>query len=155
MAKGDLIKQFLDEEQLARIGRAVGECEKATSGEVRVVIREKKDWVARLLRLSLRRLVVEEFHRLWMHKTRERTGVILYFLLEDRQFYIYGDKGIHAVVGQETWDRVVAEVAGAAKEQNLCEGILLGLERIGAILAGSFPIKPGDVNELPNEVELR
>lgn len=155
MAKGDLIRQFLDEEQLARIGRKVGECEKATSGEIRVVIREKKDWVARLLRLSLRRLVVEEFYRLRMHKTRERTGVILYFLLEDRQFYIYGDKGIHAAVGQETWDRVAGEVAAAAREQNLCEGVLLGLGQIGAILAERFPIRPDDVDELPNEVELR
>ncbi len=155
MAKGDLIRQFLDEEQLARIGRKVGECEKSTSGEIRVVIRETKDWVAKLLRLSLRRLVVEEFYRLRMQKTRERTGVILYFLLEDRQFYIYGDKGIHAAVGQETWDRVAGEVAAAAREQNLCEGILLGLERIGAILAERFPIRPDDVNELPNEVELR
>lgn len=155
MAKGDLIKQFLDSEQLERIARAVGEGEKETSGEIRVVLREHRDWIARLLRLSIRRLAVEEFHRLGMHKTRERTGVILYFLLEDRSFYIYGDKGIHAAVGQPIWDGVVEEISRQAKESNLCDGILHGLNRIGALLQEKFPIRPDDVNELPNQVEIR
>jgi uncharacterized membrane protein len=155
MAKGELIRQFLNEDQLAAIARKVGECEKTTSGEIRVVIREKRDWIARALRLSIRRLAVEEFYRLRMHRTRERTGVIVYFLLEARQFYIYGDKGIHRTLGQERWDAIVAEISSTAKEKDLCEGILCGLDRIGALLTEHFPIRPDDVNELPNEVELR
>jgi len=155
MAKGDLVKQFLTEEELKLISEKIGQIEKKTSGEVRVVIREHKDWIAKLVRLSIRRMAVEEFYRLKMHKTRDRTGVILYFLLEDRQFYIYGDRGIHDKLGQGMWDGLCNEMSKIAKEKSLYDAIIYGLEKIGAKLAEHFPVKPDDVNELPNDVAIR
>lgn len=155
MAKGDLIRQYLSDDQLRRIDAGVGAQEKNTSGELRVVIREKRDWIAKLLRLSIRRLAVEEFHRLRMHKTRDRTGVILFILLEDRQFYIYGDLGIHRQIGQPAWDVIAGDISRIAIEENLFAAIQHGLVRAGELLARNFPIKPDDVNELPNEVVIR
>lgn len=155
MAKGDLIRQYLSEEDLRLIGEFINQAETATSGEIRVVVREKRDWFTRLFRYPVRRLALEEFHRLQMHRTRDRTGVIFFFLLEDRHFYIYGDRGIHQCIGQETWDTLTAEVGAIARQQNLGTAIRHGLQRMGNLLAAHFPVKPDDVNELSNEVEIR
>jgi uncharacterized membrane protein len=155
MARGDLKRRYLSDEQLARIAAGVAACERGTAGEVRVIVRDRRDWLARLLRFSVRRLALEEFRRLRMHQTRDRTGVILLLLLEDRQFYIYGDKGIHDRVGQSAWDRLSEEMGGIAGREGLYAAVAHGLEQIGALLRQHFPRRPGDVNELSDEVALR
>lgn len=154
MKKGDLIRQFLSEEQLSGIAAQVGEAERGTSGEVRVVIREKPDLVAGLLRLSLRKLAIEEFYRLRMQRTQDRTGVILFFLLSRRQFYIYGDRGIDSRVGQGVWDGIAAEMSRKAKE-GMAAAIGYGLSRVGEELRKHFPAGDDDRDELPNDVEIR
>jgi uncharacterized membrane protein len=41
------------------------------------------------------------------------------------------------------------------KKGNFCKGILNAVEQAGKILSSHFPIQPGDVNELSNEVRLK
>lgn len=149
------VRQFFTDDQLEAIATRIGEIETRTAGEIRVVMRHRRDWFARLLHLPIRILAIEEFRRLGMQKTRDRTGVIMFFLLADRRFYIYGDRGLHRKVGQETWDRLVGEMSEQAKTAGLFDAVIYGLGQIGELLNRHFPIKPDDVNELPNDVVIR
>jgi uncharacterized membrane protein len=39
-----------------------------------------------------------------MEQTKDRNGVLLYIAMESKQLAIYGDEGIHKIVGQDYWN---------------------------------------------------
>jgi len=89
-----------------------------------------------------------------MHNTRDKTGILLYLLLNERQFYILADQGIHEKVGDETWHKVRDEIQDHFKNGNFSDGLIWGIERVGKILSNHFPIKEDDTNELSNEIVI-
>jgi len=147
-----LIYHYFNDDDFLHISGKIKEMEEITSGEIRVAIKEKRSFSQR--NKSLHLLAVEEFHKLKMNNTRDKTGILLYLLLHDKQFYILGDQGIHEKIGDATWDQVRDEIQNHFKDGNFPEGILWGIERVGKILAEHFPIKEDDINELSNEVVI-
>ena len=100
----NLIKQMFTTEDLSAIASAIGEAEKTTAGEIRVSIRQKRKW--REKKRTIEELARQEFHILGMTKTKERTGILIFLLLEDKKFFILADEGIHTKVEDGTWDRL-------------------------------------------------
>jgi uncharacterized membrane protein len=147
-----LIYHYFSDDDFLHISGKIKEMEKTTSGEIRVAIKEKRHFLQR--KRTIHQLAVEEFHKLNMHNTRDKTGILLYLLLHDRLFYILGDQGIHEKIGDETWAQIRDEIQTHFKDGNFPEGILWGIERVGKILTEHFPIKPDDTNELSNEVVI-
>jgi uncharacterized membrane protein len=147
-----LIYHYFNDDDFLHISGKIKEIEKTTSGEIRVAIKEKRNFLQR--KKSLHQLAVDEFHKLKMNNTRNKTGILLYLLLKDKQFYILGDQGIHEKVGDSTWDKLRDEIQGHFKDGNFPEGILWGINRVGKILSEHFPIKDDDTNELSNEVVI-
>ncbi len=147
-----LIYHFFTDDDFLRVSNKINEMEKSTSGEIRLAIKEKKSWRDR--KKDIRKLAEEEFFKLNMHNTRGNTGILLYLLLEERQFYILADKGINEKVAQNTWDKIRDEIQMKFQNGNFCEGLLLGIERMGNILSEYFPVKADDKNELSNKVVL-
>ena len=85
-------------------------------------------------------------------ETRDRTGILIFVSLLEHQVEVLADGGIGACVEDGTWDGVVHRVldgirAGEA-ERGLCEAIAL----CGRILAGPFPPRHDDRDELSNRV---
>ena len=99
-------------------------------------------------------LAKEEFYKLQMDKTRDKTGILIFVLLEERQFYILADEGINEKVRPNTWERIRDEMQTEFKSGQFTHGIIIGIERIGKILSNYFPIKPDDTNELSNKVVI-
>ncbi len=150
--KDRLIYHFFSDDDFLRISSKIKDAEKTTSGEIRVSIREKKQFMHR--KKDIRRLAEEEFYKLNMHNTRDKTGILLYLLLYNRQFYILADEGINSKVSQETWDKVRDNIQTKFKDGHYTKGILSGIEQVGKILSAHFPIKPDDTNELSNEIVI-
>ncbi|MBI5730079.1 MAG: TPM domain-containing protein [Ignavibacteriales bacterium] len=148
-----LIYNFFSDDDFLRISNQIKEMEKNTSGEIRVAVKEKKSFFDR--RKQIRQLAEKEFYKLNMHNTRDKTGILLYLLLNERQFYILADQGIHKKVGDETWHKVRDEIQNHFQNGNFCDGLIWGIERVGKILSNHFPIKSGDTNELSNKVEVK
>jgi uncharacterized membrane protein len=146
------VKKFLPEEDLHAIARFIGEQEHATSGQIRVSIRQRRGRKER--GLSIEELARKEFHALGMTKTAERTGVLIFLLLEDRKFHILADEGIHGKVGEETWQTIANEMARHFSEKKFREGILHGVRAVASELSKHFPHKPGTNDELPNAVHI-
>ena len=147
-----LIYHFFTDDDFLRISNKIKEMEKITAGEIRVAVKEEKPFIKR--NKSINDLAKEEFYKLNMNETRDKTGILLYLLLKERQFYILADSGINEKVEQDTWDKVRDEMQNEFRNGHFSEGMLLGIEEVGRILGEHFPIKHDDTNELSNKVVL-
>jgi len=147
-----LIYHFLDDDELLRITNKIKEIEKTTSGEICVTIKEHRHFLKR--NKSIRELAEEEFIRLGINKTRDNTGVLIFILLEGRQFYILADNGILEKVPQSAWDAIRDKMQGMFVKGEFCKGILHGLSEAGNVLSKHFPVKPDDKNEISDRVRI-
>ncbi len=147
-----LIYHFLDDDDLLRITSKIKEVEKTTAGEICVTIKERRHFLKK--KKSIMELAKEEFIRLGINKTRDSTGILIFILLEDRQFYILADDGINEKVQQTVWDSIRDEMQGKFAKGEFCKGILHGLDEAEKILSQHFPIKPDDTNEIPDTVRI-
>jgi len=137
-------RRLLSPAERQALAAAVHGAEAGTSGEIRVHIERR----CRIDALERARHV---FHRLGMEKTARRNGVLIYVALVDRKFAIYGDEGIHRQVGDTWWQSIRDGLAARFGRGEFGAGLGEAVERVGSALKASFPVQPGDVNELPDE----
>ena len=104
---------------------------------------------------SIEELARQEFHLLGMTKTKNRTGILIFLLLEDKKFFILADEGIHAKVEDGTWSRIAAEMSDHFSQKNFRRGMIHGIASVGTELTKFFPGKQDDANELPNDVHVQ
>jgi uncharacterized membrane protein len=130
----------------ARVVAAIGAAEKKTSGEIRVLVsrRATDDAVA---------AATHEFDRLGMAKTAEKNGVLIFVAPTNRVFAVVGDTGIHAKCGDRFWQELAAAMTEHFKRDEFTDGLVLGIDRAGSLLAEHFPRRADDRNELPDDVE--
>jgi len=144
------IYKYLSDEDMKSIADKIKEIEKKTSGELVVSIKRKRPIMQK--NKTVYDLAVMEFNRIGMCKTVDSTGILLFILFEDREFYILADKGINEKVEKNTWDEVKNNMQSYFIKGEYCKGIINSLEEMGNILAVHFPIKPGDINEIADDV---
>lgn len=148
----NLLRQFLSKTDLKEVADAIADIERRTSGEVRVAIRQKREKSES--GLSVEQLARNEFVRLGMKRTQERTGVLLFILVEAREFFILADEHINEKVPLKTWDAIASTMSSSFAKQAYREGIIAAVKAVGDHLASHFPAKRNDTNELPNEVAV-
>ena len=148
----ELVYHFFDDDDFLRISNKISEIELITSGEIRVSIKEAKTFSER--NSNLKDLAEKEFYKLNMHETRDKTGILLYFLLGERKFFILADKGINEKVNHGVWDSVSNRIQENFKNGYFAKGIVEGIDDVGKLLSEHFPIKSDDVNELTNKVVI-
>lgn len=148
----DLVYNYFSDDDFLRISNKISEMEKITSGEIRVSVKEKIPFLKS--KKDLRQLAEEEFFKLGMDKTRDKTGILIYVILEKKKFYILADSGINEKVDPSTWENVKNDMLQLFLKGDFSKGILLGIEKVGEILSKHFPIKADDTNELSNKVIL-
>ena len=129
-----------------RIVAAIAAAESRSSGEIRVHVtqRQPDDLEARARR---------RFELLGMANTAERNGVLFYIAPGPRRFQILGDLGIHEKCGDDFWKEVAAEMEESFRRGDFTEGIVLGVEKVGNVLAAHFPRSTQDRNELPDAID--
>ena len=147
-----LIYQYLNDDELLRISNKIKLWEKQTAGEICVSVKEKRPFLQK--KKLLRQLAEDEFYRLGVNKTRDATGILIFLLLEERQFYILADKGINEKVPPDTWDKIKDQMQIFFIKGEFSKGIIYGVEEVGKILNAHIPIKPDDTNELSNRVNI-
>ena len=147
------IHKYLSEEELKSISAKISEIEKTTSGELVITIKEKRGWLEKAK--SVRVLAEKEFVSAKIGKTKGSTGILIFMLFNAKEFCILADKKINELVEQSVWDEISNNMSLHFKQENFCKGILNVVEQAGKILSTHFPIQPGDVNELSNEVIIK
>lgn len=150
--QNELLYHFFTDDDFLRISNKISEMEKITAGEIRVAIKENKPQLKQ--NKSVIELAKEEFYKLKMNETRDKTGILLYLLIKERKFHILADEGINEKVEQNTWDKIRDDMQKEFRNGKFSKGMLLGIEKVGNILGKYFPIKEDDTNELSNKVVL-
>jgi uncharacterized membrane protein len=148
--KKRLIHHFLSDDELLRISDTIKKSESTTAGEICVCIKEHLPFYKK--NNPIKKLAEKEFFKIGINKTRDKTGILIYILLEGRKFHMLADSGINKKVESNTWNSVKDEMQAMFKKGNFCEGITNAVVKVGEILSAHFPIEPDDTNELSNEV---
>ena len=141
-------KEFVARLDVSRITEAIRLSEAGSSAEIRVHIQP------RAAGGDIQHVAEKTFERLGMTRTAARNGVLLFIASEDQKFAIIGDSGIHAIAGQELWEGIAARLHELFREGRFTDGIIEAVQAVGARLAQHFPIAPGDVDELSNELSI-
>ena len=97
---------------------------------------------------------VEQFLAHGLHTTEARTGVLIFVSLAERYAEIIADAGIAGKVGAGVWDEALQKLLAEVKAGRLADGLVAAIGMAGTVLATHFPPRPGDRNELPNDLIL-
>ena len=90
-----------------------------------------------------------------IHRTRHRTGILLFVSLDERYAEVHADDGIDAKVGQDEWNAICATLIEHAARGAFAEGFVQAIEASGALLGRHFPKTGDDTNEIDDHlVEL-
>ncbi|MDT0641422.1 TPM domain-containing protein [Zunongwangia sp. F363] len=139
-------EEFLSKAEEEEIVEAIRTAEKNTSGEIRVHLEKStggKDIFERAM---------EVFHMLKMDNTKQDNGVLIYVAVEDRNFVIYGDKGINDVVENDFWESTKDAIVAQFKQGKFKQGLVDGVLKAGTELQKHFPWNENDVNELSDKI---
>jgi uncharacterized membrane protein len=137
--------RFLTPEEAVAVQRTVHEAESRTSAEIKVVL-IRHCWG------DIRSKAARHFRKLGLHKTELRNCVMIFLVLANREFLVYGDWGIHEKVGLNFWAEVRDVMQTHFRENRFAEGLCEGVRLVGERLAASYPRQAADRNEVSNEV---
>ena len=138
-------KDFISKLDEKRVVAAIGEAEKKTSGEIRVYVSHKN-------RDDALGFAQKRFVALGMTKTRDRNAVLLYIVPRTRKFAVIGDVAVHQKCGDIFWQEVIALMTERLKKEEFTDALVHAIEKIGELLAQHFPRRPGDTDQLSNEI---
>ena len=93
-----------------------------------------------------------KFHRLGMHKTRERNAVLIFVAPRVHKLAVVGDNAVHEKCGDEFWQRVVERMRTHFQNEKFSDALVEAVKAIGTVLESHFPKTSDDTNELPNDV---
>src|SRR5436305_2708189 len=139
-------REFLSKLEHDQIVASIREAESKTSGEIRVVIQRGKLKTDPLLAAQ------KKFHRLDMHKTRERNAVLIFVAPRVHQFAVVGDQAIHEKCGEQFWQQVEDGMRVHFQNEKFSHALTEAINEVGKVLATHFPRTSANANELPDEI---
>ena len=142
------VRKVFPASTLAAIEAAIRENEAGHSGQIRFAVQHSLDTREVLRGLSARRRAIEVFGELGVWDTEHNNGVLIYFLLADRDFEIVGDRGIHARVGSDGWESISNGMEERLRREEFESAVIWGVRAVGDQLRAHFPGEQGPSNEL-------
>jgi len=130
------------------IESAIHECEATHAGEIRFVVEHGLHVYALLRRQSARDRALEVFSHMRMWDTQHNNGVLIYLLLADHDVEIVADRGVHARVGGEGWEKICREMEASFREGKFEQGVLHGIRNVGNHLVKHYPASGRAKNEI-------
>ncbi len=138
-------EDFLSSTERERVKAAVRAAEARTSGEIRIhlddaVVDEVMDRAAFV------------FTELEMHRTQDRNGALIYVSVSQHRAAVIGDIGIYEKLPHGFWNDTLHVMLQEFKKGQYCDGLCLGVERLGEQMRAHFPYERGDKNELSDDI---
>jgi uncharacterized membrane protein len=151
MKKNNWIYKYFTEEDLSKIQSALERLEKNTQGEVVISFHRKRSFTERLY--DFHELAMKDFRRLNVHKTKLRTGILLFIIFEDKYYDIIADEGIYRKISDEVWNEIEENLCRHFREGKYAEGVLFVIESMYGVLRKQFPALNTD-DEIGNEIVI-
>jgi putative membrane protein len=93
-----------------------------------------------------------QFYASGLYRTRDSNGIEIFLSVFEKEVVVIGDRGINEKMGEQHWQHVRDLIIQGIRRGEACAGICAAIESCAQALAQHFPIRPDDVNELPNRV---
>ena len=145
------VRRIFAPDVMAVIERAIKAGEATHSGQVRFVVEGALDGAPLFRDQPARERALDVFSQLRIWDTADNNGVLIYLLLADRDVEIVADRGIHAQVGMEEWERICRTMETAFKQGNYEGGVIGGIEAVTRNLIKTFPADGDERNELADK----
>ena len=145
------VNRAFSSDTLIAIDSAIKASEAAHVGEIRFAVEGALDGAALFKGQSARERAIDVFSQLRIWDTEHNNGVLIYLLLADRDVEIVADRGIHARVGLEEWEKICSTMETAFKQANYEGGVVSGIQAVTQHLMKHFPASGADQNELPDK----
>ncbi len=100
---------------------------------------------------AVRERAVRAFYEKRLYRTRDENGILIFISILERKVWILGDRGVDSKIPHEAWQRHAQEISAGIMEGRGCQALCAVIAQCGAILAGHFPKKEDDTNELPDD----
>lgn len=136
---------------LISIDRAIKASEAAHVGEIRFAVEGALDIAPLFKGQSARARAIDVFSHLRIWDTEQNNGVLIYLLLADRTVEIVADRGIHAKVGSQEWERICHRMENDFQKADYEGGLIRGIQEVTNHLVIHFPFVGDDRNELPDK----
>ncbi len=144
------VRRVLSATSLARIEQTIVASERTHRGQIRFAVEAGLDFAAVSAGLTARERAIDMFSRLRVWDTAHNNGVLVYLLLADRDVEIVADRGIHVRCGDAVWESICRDMEQQFRAGRFEEGVVAGIEALGARLTLHFPGDGETTNELPD-----
>lgn len=145
-----VVKQYFPKDSMQAIEKAIVASENTHLGEICFVVESNLDIYDIFRKKTAKKRAIEVFSQFHVWDTAQNNGVLIYLLLADKDFEILADRGIHAHVGTEGWEKISHEMERHFKKGDFELGVLHGIAKVTEHLDLHFPSDSENVNELSN-----
>jgi uncharacterized membrane protein len=143
---------------LDAIEQAIGNAERAHSGEIRFAIETALTPQHILNDVDSRTRALEVYSLLRVWDTECNNGVLIYVQLADRKVEIVADRGFQGRVSAAEWEAVCRLMEEHYRAGRFKGGSVAGVEAVGALLARHYPSQVREAqlqqNQLPDRPTL-
>jgi uncharacterized membrane protein len=129
---------------------AIKASESGHVGQIRFAVEGALHTLPLLNGQSPRERAIEVFSQLRIWDTEHNNGALIYLLLADRAVEIVADRGVHAKVPAQEWDKICRDMEASFGKGNYQDGVVAGIQAVTQHLAKHFPIRASVANELPD-----
>ncbi|EEG08526.1 TPM domain-containing protein [Pseudogulbenkiania ferrooxidans] len=133
---------------LSVIEVAIKDGERLHAGQVRFAVEGALHTSALLRGHTAGAQALDVFSLLRVWDTEYNNGVLIYLLLADHDVEIVADRGIHAKVDAQEWQRICRIMETSFSRGHYEEGAVEGILAVTHLLAEHFPAEGYRVNEL-------
>ena len=134
---------------LREIEAAIKASEHLHDGELRFAVEAALP--LQFLKSTTRKRAEALFGQLGVWDTAHNSGVLIYVQLVDRRIEIVADRGISARVAQAEWDAICRAMESDFRRNDFLKGALQAIGSVTRLLAGHFPPRGRNPNELPDK----
>lgn len=142
------VNKYFPTTTLDAIEQEIKSSEMSHAGEIRFVVEAVLDPASLFKDQSAQARAIDVFSQLRIWDTEHNNGLLIYLLLADHAVEIIADRGIHAKVGEEEWQRICRVMESDFRQGNFKGGVIMGVNAVTQHLAKHFPRAADDKNEL-------
>lgn len=105
-----------------------------------------------LRRRRAHEVATREFMVRGLSRTKDRTGILIYVALAERYAEVLADTGISDRIDDAQWRAIIDDLTDATTDDRLADGLVAAVGKAGDLLAGDFPPRERDEDELSDRV---
>ena len=145
------VRRAFPRSTLIAIEKAIKTSETAHAGQIRFAVEGDLDGMALFNGQTARERAIEVFSQLRVWDTQHNNGLLIYLLLADRAVEIVADRGIHAKVSSQEWNKICRQMETAFMQSDFEGGVVSGVQAVTRHLVEHFPADGRSGNELPDK----